>query len=116
MRRTNRLGVAEIVFAERAPGRDPAGHYYANFGYSCIDPSYWIHGQDGGKLSKLSLRTGEITVLVDDPEGAVRDPQVHYDAQKVLFSYRKGGTHRYHLYEINTDGSGLRQLTGGEAP
>ena len=111
--RLQRHGVEEIVFAERAPGRDPAGHYYANFGYSCIDPTYWIHGADGGRLCKLNLRTGELTALVDDPEGAVRDPQVHYDGEKILFSYRKGGTHSYNLYEIQSDGSGLRQITSG---
>ncbi|MFV2070319.1 MAG: hypothetical protein ACC645_25410, partial [Pirellulales bacterium] len=53
------------------------------------------------------------TDLVDDPGGSLRDPQVHYDAEKILFSYRKGGTHRYHLYEIGTDGTGLRQITDG---
>ena len=108
-----KYGVREIVFAERAPGRDPSGHYYANFGYSCIDPTYWLHGSDGGRLCKLDLRTGRLQVLLDDRGGAVRDPQVHFDAEKVLFSYRKGGTHRYHLYEINTDGTGLRQITDG---
>ncbi len=34
-------------------------------------------------------------------------------ASKILFSYRKGGTEHYHLYEINADGTGLRQLTDG---
>ena len=111
--RLEKLGVEEIVFAERAAGRDPSGHYYANFGYSCIDPNYWIHGADGGKLCKLNLRSGELTALVDDPQGAVRDPQVHYDAQKILFSYRRQGGHHYNLYEIGTDGTGLRQITTG---
>ncbi len=50
-------------------------------------------------------------LLVDDPAGAVRDPQVHYDGQRVLFSYRPGGTPYFHLHEINADGTGLRQLT-----
>ena len=43
----------------------------------------------------------------------MRDPQVHYDGTKILFSYRKGGTEQYHLYEMNADGTGLRQLTDG---
>ena len=105
--------VEEIVFAERGFGRDISGHYYANFGYSCGDPTVWFHAEDGTKLTKLNVRTGKTTDLVDDPGGSIRDPQVHYDAQKILFSYRKGGTHRYHLYEINTDGTGLRQITDG---
>jgi len=107
------LGIEEIVFAERGFGRDLSGHYYANFGYACVDPNVWLHAADGGRLTKLNLRTGELTVLVDDPGGSVRDPQAHYDARKILFSYRKGGTHRYHLYEINVDGTGLRRLTDG---
>jgi len=111
--RLSRYGCQEIVFAEREAGRDPSGHYYANFGYSCIDPSYWIHGADGGSLCKLDVRTGELTRLVDDPLGAVRDPQVHYDAQKILFSYRRGGTHHYNLYEIDIDGGRLRRITTG---
>ncbi len=51
--------------------------------------------------------------LIDDPGGAVRDPQVDYTGRKLLFSYRPGGTHQYHLYEIGVDGSGLRQITDG---
>ncbi|NQT52369.1 hypothetical protein HQ576_09980, partial [bacterium] len=106
-------GVGKIVFAERAPGRDPSGHYYANFGYACTDPDTWLHGADGGRLVKLDVRTGEVTALVDDIAGAVRDPQVHYDGRRILFSYRRGGTHHYNLYEVRADGSGLRQLTRG---
>jgi len=112
-RRLDDLGVRRIVFAERAPGRDPQGHYYANFGYSCVRPDYWLHGADGGRLCTLDVRTGEVAALLADPGGAMRDPQVHYDGQKVLFSYRKGGSHQYHLYEIGIDGTGLRQITGG---
>jgi hypothetical protein len=111
--RFEKHGFEEIVFAERHPGRDLAKHYYANFGYSCCDPDRWLHGADGGRLSKLNVRTGEITVLLDDPKGAVRDPRVHYDGEKILFSYRKAGSHRYHLYEIGTNGTELRQITGG---
>ncbi len=111
--RCQELGVNAIIFAERHPGRDISFHYYANFGYSCGDPNYWMHGADGSRLCKLDLHTGLVTALLDDPNGAVRDPRVHYDAQRILFSYRKGGTHHYNLYEINIDGTGLHQLTEG---
>jgi hypothetical protein len=117
-------GNEEIVFAVRVSGRD---HWYVNFGYySCDygDPEKRAFGTypdgeslrgygEGGRLCRLNLRTGALKVLLDDPQGGVRDPQMHYDGQKILFSYRKGETATYHLYEINVDGTGLRQLTDG---
>ena len=106
-------GTEAIVFAARysgSPSKD--GHWYANFGYYAPDSNRKAYGE-GGKLYKLDLRTGQLTTLLDDPRGGVRDPQVHYDGRKILFSYRKGGTENYHLYEINADGTGLRQLTDG---
>jgi len=104
-------GVDEIVFAVRSMGRD--GHWYANFAYWSSNPDKMMYGPPGGRLCRLNLRTGEVRVLLDDPEGGVRDPCVHYDGRTILFSYRKGGTKQYHLYEINADGTNLRQLTDG---
>ncbi len=63
--------------------------------------------------SHRNLRSGKLQVLLNDPEGGVRDPQVHYDGKKILFSYRKGGDSHYHLYEIGVDGTGLQCLTSG---
>ena len=103
-------GAAEIVFAVRVAGRD---HWYGNFGFYSDRPERRAFG-DGGRLCRLDLRTGKLTVLLDDPRGGVRDPCVHYGGRKILFSYRKGGTSVYHLYEINADGANLRQLTDGD--
>ncbi len=103
--------VDDVVFAVRPFG--PDGHYYANFGYYCYNPDEKVYPQGGGSLRRLNLQTSEVTTLLDDPTGGVRDPQVHYDGQKILFSYRKGDSEHYHLYEINIDGTGLRQLTDG---
>jgi len=113
LERLDALGVEEIVFCERGRGRDISGHYYANFGYACIDTNIWFHAADGTRLCKLKPKTGELSVLLDDPGGGVRDPCVHYDGKRILCSYRKGGTHHYNLHEINSDGSGLRQVTEG---
>jgi hypothetical protein len=99
-----------IVFAAHKLGED--GHWYANFGYYAPDPNRKAYAE-GAKLCLVDLRSGERTTLLDDPRGGIRDPQVHYDAKKILFSYRPGGTEHYHLYEINVDGTGLRQLTSG---
>ncbi len=105
------LGVEEIIFAVRQVDGD--GHWYANFGRNIIDPNRKYY-HDGGRLCRLNLATGEVKTLLEDPQGGVRDPIVHYDAHKILFSYRKGGQPFYHLYEINIDGGDLRQLTDGE--
>ena len=105
----------EIVFAVRLGYDDP--HWYANIGYYCDDEqqkAYAGNGKpDAGRLCKWNLRTGEVTVLLDAQGGSIRDPEVHYDAQKVLFSYRESGSEYYHLYEMQLDGTGLRQLTTG---
>jgi hypothetical protein len=103
-------GVEEIVFAARKLASD--GHWYANFGYFAYDANRKVYAE-GGKLYRLNLKTGKLTTLLADSRGGVRDPQVHYDGHKILFSYRRGGTDHFHLYEINADGTNLRQLTDG---
>ncbi|MFH1269420.1 MAG: hypothetical protein ABIK89_27155, partial [Planctomycetota bacterium] len=111
----------EIVFAQRVSGND---HWYGNFGHYCEDSPYTEQALlkrdgkrfafgEGARLCRLNLRTGRLKVLLDDPIGGMRDPNVHYEGNKVLFSYRRGGTETYHLYEIDVDGSNLRQLTAG---
>ena len=108
--------VAEIVFCTRLPYDD--GHWYANIGYYCDDEhhkAYTGNGRpDAGRLCKWNPRTSKLTVLLDAQGGSVRDPQVHYDGKKILFAYRKANTDFYHLYEIQTDGTGLKQLTSGD--
>ena len=104
-----RGGADEVIFAVRQP-KGP--HWYENFGYQITDPTRTCYGARG-RLCKLNLETRALTVLLDDPQGGVRDPQVQYDGQRILFSYRRGGSPYYHLYEINADGTGLQQLTDG---
>ena len=103
-------GVSDIVFALRQPGKD--GHWYANFGYYADDENRLTYG-NGGKLCRLELATGKVTTLLETAKGAVRDPVVHYDAKRILFSYRKDESPHYHLYEIDIDGRNLKQLTDG---
>ncbi|MGD0090935.1 MAG: hypothetical protein ABSE73_13540, partial [Planctomycetota bacterium] len=104
-------GVEEVVFAVR--GIRPE-HWYANFGYASSSPQGYMWGPPGGKLCLLNLRTRAVRVLLEDNSGAVRDPCLSYDAQRILFSYRQGGSPHYHLCEMNLDGTGFRQLTDGD--
>ena len=104
------IGVEEIIFVSRQPGA--GGHWYENFGYYALDESEKLY-RAKGRLCRLNLGSGALTVLLDAPEGSIRDPQVHYNGAKILFSYRPGGTDYFHLYEINIDGAALKQLTSG---
>ncbi|HQL75839.1 MAG TPA: polysaccharide lyase family protein [Phycisphaerae bacterium] len=103
-------GVDEIVFAVRGIVHE---HWYANIGYISTDRNRAMYGKNG-RLCKLNLRTGKVTDLVNDPDGSVRDPAVHYDGKRIVFAWRKGGTEQYHLYLIHSDGTGLRQITDGK--
>ena len=105
----------EIVFCTRSRYND--GHWYANIGYYCDDvgkKAYAGNGQpDRGALYRYNLRTRAKTTLLDAKGGSVRDPAVDYDGHTLLLSYRPAGTDCYHLYEMQSDGTALRQLTDG---
>ncbi len=100
--------VEEVVYAVRQGGHD--WHWYANFGYRAGDANSWLIGQ-GGRLVRHNLRTGEEFTILDAPGGDIRDPYVDYDGKTILFSYRPREQKNYHLYTIQSDGTGLTQLT-----
>ncbi|MCP5520410.1 MAG: PD40 domain-containing protein [Verrucomicrobiales bacterium] len=106
---TSAEALPEIIFAVRTP-KGP--HWYENFGHQITDPARTCYGS-AGRLCRLDPGTGALRVLLDDPDGSVRDPQVHYDGRRILFSYRPGGSPYHHLYEIDADGDNLRRLTDG---
>lgn len=81
--------------------------YFSN-GRSRLIPSV------GGKLCVYDLNSGEMEIILNDSTGSIRDPQVHYEGGKIIFSYCPAGEEHYHLYEINIDGSELKQLTDGD--
>ncbi len=59
---------------------------------------------------------GKLTTLYK-PEGSkfVGDVDLHFDGDRMLFSMI-GAHNRYQIWEIKTDGSGLRQVTLGQEP
>ncbi len=68
----------------------------------------------GGALRIWDVNTAKITTLIELKDGVVRDPELSFDGKKIIFSMRKSKDSFYHLYEMNTDGSGLKQLTFAE--
>lgn len=99
-----------IVFAERKPVPE---HWYANFAYYAPDANrkLWL---PGGRLSRYNLHTGAREVLIDDPEGGIRDPAVSYDGKRVLFSWRRGTAEHFNLWELSVASGDLRQITFGD--
>lgn len=52
-------------------------------------------------------------VLIDLPDGVIRDPDVSPDGGRVLFSMKKNSLDDYHLYELDLATGSVRQLTSG---
>jgi hypothetical protein len=69
----------------------------------------------GGGLYTLSLKDpdAEPKLLVESPTGQILDCDLSYDGTRVLFSWRRKADEGYHLWTINVDGTGLKQLTDG---
>jgi hypothetical protein len=117
------LDFDEILFIKRAPGLFPhvSDQYYG----------WWSRG--GGGIYILSGFKGDqptVRCLTEEwPEGSFLRPDLSYDGQRVLFAWCRHYPHVaamekvdkeqlpedafYHLFEMNLDGSGLRQLTHG---
>jgi hypothetical protein len=75
--------IDDIIFVQRGGYEDP--HWYANIGYFCRDENITAY-TTGAQLCKLNLKTGRVTVLLETAQGCIRDPKVHYDAEKILFA------------------------------
>ncbi|MBN2269735.1 MAG: hypothetical protein JXN61_03920 [Sedimentisphaerales bacterium] len=70
----------------------------------------------GGRLLILDGLNpgGTIRKLAPDQPGSFWKPDLSFDAKKALFCYKAHDQASFHLYEINLDGTGLRQLTFGD--
>lgn len=65
-------------------------------------------------LLEMQGTHGKVRTLVSDPNGAIRDPAVSWDGQRVLFAWKKSlDEDDYHLYELNMASNLVRQITSG---
>lgn len=70
--------------------------------------------EPGAALKILDVNDGTTEIILETKTGVIRDPEVSFDGKKIVFSYRKNIEDDYHIYEINADGSNLKQLTFAE--
>lgn len=91
----------------------------ANLGFRdayFFDKTPWYHG--GENLFLLSpvwpREEQKLTNLTKLTGGAVQGPELSYDGKKILFAMRRdNATDGFHIFEMNLDGSDLKQLTDG---
>ncbi len=101
-----------VLFTARQP-------YEPSHNYSDILDAQWRPG-GGVRVLEIPQREGRLdpgaaTVrdLFNAGEGVVRDAVADFEARRVYFAYRAGESDHFHLFGMNADGSGCRQLTEG---
>lgn len=103
------LPTCEIVYCTRAQYA-PDHHNTATM-YQCGECNYLSYKTQGA-LKAFNPQTGETRVIVPElPGRTVRDPEVDYDGRRIVFSMRCSSNENYHVWTVNADGTGLRQLT-----
>ena len=70
----------------------------------------------GGRLLLLDgLKAGgQVRSLGPDRPGSFWRPELSFDARKILFCFKPYDAKSFHLYEMNLDGAGLKQLTDSD--
>ncbi|MBI4324169.1 MAG: hypothetical protein HY674_02805 [Chloroflexi bacterium] len=101
-----------ILFVKRQP-------YEPSHNYSDIfDPQ----GEPGGGVCALEVprasgrlepARARLTTLFDARHGVARDAVLSFDARTVWFGYRTTKSDYFHIWRMNADGSGARQITDG---
>jgi hypothetical protein len=70
----------------------------------------------GGRLLVLDglHPSGQLRQLAPDKPGSFWRPDLSFDGRRVLFCFKPHDEKSFHLYEMDLDGTGLRQLTDSE--
>jgi hypothetical protein len=91
------------------------GSHYA-FTEGLSDAQAERHFVPGSALCLLEITDGTpaMRTLLDDPTGVIRDPDVSYEGDHVLFAWKKSDRlDDYHLHELDLRSGKVRQLTFG---
>ncbi len=96
------MGIEQLVFIRRFT-------LDANHVYTDHVNSRWL---PGGGLTILDLRTGEARdVCPELKTGVVSRFDLSFDGKKIVFDFKAAPLEGYRIYEVNVDGTGLRQIT-----
>lgn len=96
----------EVIFVKRFTY--DANHYYTEFINSTWMP--------GGNICVLDLKTGAVRELLPQMAGGVFGRfDLSFDARRVVFDWKPGPQEGCRIFEVNIDGTGVRQLTYPQA-
>ncbi len=104
------LGFDEIVFVKRKPYS--SDHYYTDINNG-TRPDRFLAANG---IYVYSLRTRSerpVVTAADMPGGSgfIGKISLSFDAQKVLFDFRRDPASGFRIWEVNVDGAGLRQVS-----
>lgn len=95
-------GIKELVFVKRLTY--DANHYYTEHINGTWNP--------GSSLCVLNIEADHVRdVLPSMTNGVFERYDVSFDAKRVVFAWKGNYQEGYRIYEVNSDGSNLRQLT-----
>ena len=96
------LDCDQVLFVKRQTYN--SNHYYTEYINSEWKP--------GGNLCVWNRKDGSVREVVTELKGGVFERfDLSFDAKRVVFAWKKGPQDGYRIYEVNLDGTGLRQLT-----
>ena len=103
-----------VLLIDNPYPKGPAGDITDEWGHEARHRNGFM-AVDGGRLITVGLHPGsEVVELLPEFAGSYWRPDLSFDAEEVVFSYRPAGSRSFHLYRCNVDGSNLRQLTFGD--
>ncbi len=106
----DQLGCDEIVFVKRKPYS--SDHYYTDINNG-TSPDRFV-AENGIYLYNLRTRTERPVVTaaqLPGGSGFIGKISLSFDAQKILFDFRQDPASGFRIWEVQIDGSGLRQVS-----
>ena len=105
-----------IVFikgALKAPNAYQSDNWRQLYATTDSGPTYRL-GDNLFRLDGAGTATPNVVPLTRFTDGYVADCEVSWDAKRILFCHRGGDSDPWwHVFEMNADGTGLRQITDG---
>ncbi len=104
------LGFDEIIFVKRMPYS--SDHYYTDIDNG-THPNRFVTG-NGIFIYNLRTQTERPVVIATDlpgGKGFIGKISLSFDAKKVLFDFRQNPSSGFRIWQVNADGSELKQIT-----